>query len=313
MEVVPPPEVVQWVLANTGRHGSRWLDGLERRVRRSLETWRLQPVRPLRGGLTSYVLECRDADGRPCVLKVSGAPDLAAKETRALRFWRGSRSVVRLLACEDDEVFLLERVFPGTPLRELPDDTSTARRIARLLDALHGVGSPAEVDRLPLLDERIHLRLALIRRALPARRASALEALALGLLETSGRRAPLHGDLGQGNVLDGGAGLVAIDPRGYAGERAYDLAVWAQKRGVERALVRAQTIARLCGVDRERVHAWTRVRLASHAAHLLAGNREHEEARAALELAYQGRRSLPGRPPARQRPRRPAEDRPAKT
>jgi streptomycin 6-kinase len=48
----------------------------------------------------------------------------------------------------------------------------------------------------------------------------------------------LHGDLHLGNVLESARGLVAIDPRGCAGDPAFDavdFALWdaADRRGVE--------------------------------------------------------------------------------
>jgi streptomycin 6-kinase len=237
--------------------------------------------------VTALALECRDAAGRLVVLKACSDPALCATEVVALRHWAGVPQVPRLLAVDERAgVLLVERIVPGTPLRMLPDDSSTLAKVGALLDALHCVDRRESADLLPSLDERVRLRLQLLPPDLPAAHARQFEQLALDLLHTQPEQLVLHGDLGQNNVLDGGPrGLVAIDPRGRIGERAYDVAVFAQKHGLTTALTEAASLARLCGIDADRAVAWTRIRLASHAGYLLRHDGDVAEARYALALS----------------------------
>jgi streptomycin 6-kinase len=276
------PEVIEWAAQN--RDSSAGLQTVEERALRACERWRLEPRERLHGGLTSLVLDCEDDLRRSCVLKVSVAPELFGKELRALRFWRGVPSLVQLRAADARSgVLLLERIMPGTPVRRLDAERQTIDAVASVFATLHARGGAPH--RLPPLTPRIELRLRLISAALPRDSANFLGGLAADLLAQPAPSAPLHGDPGQGNLLaSGGEGLVAIDPRGYHGERAYDLAVWAQKRGVEGALERAEDLARTLGVDVARTVAWTRFRCGSHAAHMLLQQRPAEAA-AALRQA----------------------------
>ncbi|WP_308457863.1 aminoglycoside phosphotransferase family protein [Streptomyces sp. SM12] len=72
----------------------------------------------------------------------------------------------------------------------------------------------------------------------------------------------LHGDLRLGNVLDGGPsrGLIAIDPKACVGDPCFDAVDYvvaaAGHEGVE---ARCQRVAAACGLDGDRLHAWSRV------------------------------------------------------
>jgi streptomycin 6-kinase len=278
---------LEWVLAHRGDSGLRWLASLDDVVGRAVAAWGLEPRAVLEGGVTALALECRDAAGRLVVLKACSDPGLCATEVVALRHWAGVPQVPRLLALDERAgVLLMERIVPGTPLRMLPDDSSTLAKIAALLDALHRADGRGSAGQLPSLGERVRLRLKLMPPDLPAAPARRFEQLALDLLRTQPEQVVLHGDLGQNNILDGGPrGLVAIDPRGRLGERAYDAAVFAQKHRVATALIEAAGLARLCGIDPDRAVAWTRIRLASHAGYLLRHNGDVAEAWDALALS----------------------------
>ena len=67
-----------------------------------------------------------------------------------------------------------------------------------------------------------------------------------------------HGDASSRNILLGpGEQLMLIDPRGVNGDVCYDVAAAAWKTGSgEPPRDRAVELARLVGVDPERVHAW---------------------------------------------------------
>jgi streptomycin 6-kinase len=72
----------------------------------------------------------------------------------------------------------------------------------------------------------------------------------------------LHGDLHLGNVLDGGPsrGLVAIDPKACIGDPCFDAVDYvvsgAGQEGVE---ARCQRVATACGLDGDRLLAWSQV------------------------------------------------------
>jgi streptomycin 6-kinase len=90
----------------------------------------------------------------------------------------------------------------------------------------------------------------------PSERRAALSLLAQ--LSADGNDGLCHGDVSAPNVLVGEAGrLLVVDPRGFAGDVAYDVAVAALKatiRGAPRSV--ASDLADRVGVDLGRVRAW---------------------------------------------------------
>lgn len=82
------------------------------------------------------------------------------------------------------------------------------------------------------------------------------------LLDTEATTVLLHGDLHLGNVLDGGAerGLMAIDPKACVGDPCFDavdcVVAGAGLEGVE---TRCARVAAACGLDGDRLHAWSQV------------------------------------------------------
>lgn len=77
-------------------------------------------------------------------------------------------------------------------------------------------------------------------------------------LETAALSMLCHGDASPKNILLGpDEQLFLIDPRGVSGDVCYDVAVAAWKTaGDEHPSVRAASLARLVGVDADRVQAW---------------------------------------------------------
>jgi streptomycin 6-kinase len=82
------------------------------------------------------------------------------------------------------------------------------------------------------------------------------------LLDTQTTLVLLHGDLHLGNALDGGPsrGLVAIDPKACVGDPCFDavdyVVAGTRHEGVE---ARCQLVATACGLDADRLYAWSRV------------------------------------------------------
>ncbi|MFJ6805778.1 aminoglycoside phosphotransferase family protein [Streptomyces anulatus] len=98
------------------------------------------------------------------------------------------------------------------------------------------------------------------------------------LLDTESATVLLHGDLHLGNVLDGGAerGLMAIDPKASVGDPCFDAVDYVVAcAGLEGVETRCEHVAEACGLDDDRLHAWSQV-IAPFAAiaHLGSGGEE---------------------------------------
>jgi streptomycin 6-kinase len=244
---------------------TRWCDELPAAVERLTRNWGLDVLSAIAGGTGSTFL-CRGCDGHTVVLKLTPELDIAATEATALRAWAGCSRVVHLIDTDFDAgAVLLAGVVPGTPLAESPDP-APMDQIAELLGQLH---SATPVDGLPRVSERVsglfqlaerrwrgsaaegHLPLEVLHRS----RAAAAE------LAGGGCTTLVHGDLHPGNVLQGAAGIVAIDPRPCVGDPTFDAvdwALWPVSRGGRLEDGIAALGAYLPSLDTSRLREWCR-------------------------------------------------------
>ena len=177
--------------------------------------------------------------GQPAMLKLSAGGD-ERRAASVLRWWDGD-GAVRVLAASPDAdadgyALLLERVLATRPLAGLAE-------LAQLAQLAHAgeAGDAAATTILCAVAARLHAPRPAPPPPLPAlsgcfaalAAAAALyggvfsdcHAVAQDLLAAPQDSVVLHGDLHHANVLDGGArGWLAIDPKGYVGERGFDFA-----------------------------------------------------------------------------------------
>ncbi|WP_406208148.1 phosphotransferase [Kitasatospora sp. NBC_01560] len=277
-----PVEVRARLAVRFGPAAEDWCARLPALVEELTARWGLT-ARSAGGGGTARVFRCTRPDGEQVWLKLTPDAEVARQEAAALRAWAGLPSVVRLLAYDPAAAaLLLADVPPGTTLRERPRQPA---EVAPLLGALRSV--PVDGLALGPLAERVDFLFDLTERRapgiVPARaRARARE------LATGGPVTLVHGDLHPGNVLDGPAGPVAIDPRPSLGDPDFDLVDWVLDDVTDLPALDRRT-AELCalvpGADPDRVLAWCRTLAVIVAAPRAAAGRRDAETTFLRELA----------------------------
>jgi streptomycin 6-kinase len=229
--------------------------------------WSLQveapfPLTP--GSPGNFVAPATRADGTQVVLKVSRHVADTRTEIEALRMWNGV-GAARLLESEPDlGALLLERVQPGTMLVETADNDECVRLAAGVLRQLwrplpgqHGL-RPLESWCAAYDRNRDALRRgdggfpsALFQRA---------DDLRGELLASTQSPVALHGDLHHFNVLRSArAEWLAIDPKGLAGDRCFDLCQFLRNPVPVPAQVNRRRLDVFCaelGLDRVRASQW---------------------------------------------------------
>ena len=251
-----------------GAEGAAWLDGLPALVEAAAHRWDLELGRAFSASYGYVAGATRRVDGAPVVLKLA-PPGALAREAAALAHLNGP-GCVRLLGAAGGAL-LLERVVPGTPLAALvpASDDAATRAACGVIRALHDRPPP---DPAAGWDAAAGGARTLARHRDAGRRGPVPAGLvdrALGLytdlLASAAPPVVLHGDLHHGNVLRGGDGWVAVDPKGVLGEPAYEAgALLRNPYPVLSTLpdARRLTARRLdlladeLGHARERVQAW---------------------------------------------------------
>ncbi|HET6861262.1 MAG TPA: aminoglycoside phosphotransferase family protein [Streptomyces sp.] len=260
-----------------GERGLTWLSALPSLVEELLESWNCRPAGPAGHGQVGIVVPVRSAAGASAILKVSFPHPGNVHEPDALAVWGGRGAV--LLHERDDARFamLLEQAQDSTlvDLDDIDEAVAVAGRLARRLAVPAPPELPRLSDRAEEWEEDLRKGAAHLPSPLPPR----VVQEAIATVRELGSVQPqtlVHGDLHFANVLRAEREpWLAIDPKGYVGDLAYDALTLVRSRfedllaadDLRVALLRRLAIfADAADLDRERVRRWVQARavMASH-------------------------------------------------
>lgn len=177
----------------------------------------------------------------------------------------GSRGVVRALEHADGAV-LLERLLPGESLANgaIPDDKATAI-IADVIDRMSPGPPPGTVPAVESWGKHFERYLDDGTPAIPRSLVEAAHKTYMELCASQQVTRLLHGDLHHQNVLlDSQRGWLAIDPKGVAGELAYEVGAMLRNPCEQPELFaapatimkRVDCFERVLRLDKGRILAW---------------------------------------------------------
>lgn len=207
--------------------GAEWIAALPEFLAAVAERYDLTLGAPFKLSY-NYVCEATRRDGTPVVLKLTPPYDEFYTEVAALRHYGVEGCVEVLDADPDAGIVILERIFPGTMLREVQDDDEATQiaagvmmKLWRPLPAEHNFPTVAKwSEGLQRLRDDHNGSTG----PLPAHLVERAEALYRELLNSAPPPVLLHGDLHHDNILRATrAPYLAIDPKGLAGEPAYEV------------------------------------------------------------------------------------------
>jgi len=251
-----------------GARGAAWLDTLPVCLESLARKWRLRIEPPFPDLSFNYVAPATDEHGGQVVVK-AGVPCTELKqEIAALRLFRGRGSVRLLRSDVRLGAMLLERLDPGTTLDRLNDDEAETRiaaecmlRMRLSLDPGHSIPS---IRQWAGGFTRMRERFAGGTGPLPVEAVERAEGLFADLFASCGEEVLLHADLHHYNILRDGDGWRVIDPKGMAGEPAYECGAWLRNPGdllsrpnVRELLTRRIAIfSEMLGFEQDRIRAW---------------------------------------------------------
>ncbi len=251
-----------------GAAGDDWIARLPAILAACAERWSLDIDEPF--ALTyNYVAPCARADGTPAVLKVGYPAKELFTEMAAVRFYDGQGMAALLDSDNAFGAMLLERLEPGLPLDPRADDAAATAAAAGVMRSLWRPLPPDHT--FPTIEtwgkgfERLRKTFDGGAGPFPAALVAEAEDLYASLAASAAPPVLLHGDLHHGNILSAHrAPWLAIDPKGLAGEPAYEVGALLLNppdfaRWPDAPALTARRVAQLAdelAIDRKRIRGW---------------------------------------------------------
>ncbi len=243
-----------------------WLDALPTTIAELCARWAIELDHVIPDTYVTLVALGHSAVLGPVVVKSSALADEFRSEATALSLGAGE-NVARVYDLDvDRSVMVLERIVPGTQLRDaaLSDDEATRLAAEAVATFWRPVPDPVHLHPLrrwmralfawaprpDLIDPD------LIRHA---------QDLAAALFARSSRSCLLHGDFQHHNLLQRSTGeWIIIDPKGLYGDPGFEFAAWmynpegvtARTDYLDLATRRAAVCSDVWGIDQQELIAW---------------------------------------------------------
>lgn len=208
------------------RFGKPFYEQMLRHLDDYAEKWSLSSLQLIPSFSANVVFTCYSEQVSHAILKIGQPSETILTEVSTLRQYDGQRFCKVYGADIDNGVILLERLQPGTTLRE---ESSLQRRLdvfCSLYSNLHIAAVEAEqfptyigwVERITDYMSQCHDCPELTRHMQRARD------ICLSIASTYSQNLLLHGDLHHDNMLLGSDGeYVIIDPKGVIGDPVFDI------------------------------------------------------------------------------------------
>ncbi len=258
-------------ISQTGYQGQEWLKKLPDLIEDLSQRWQLHDLSVVANLSHNFVARAvSDITNTPVILKICIPSADFHREYKALTYFNG-KGCVRLLASDETCAgLLLEDLQPGISAKAFfpqEDDRAIACavEVIQKLQEKPFEGNRAEFTSLGVLCDFFktfnHPQVP------PGMRISA-RVLSEMLLGSQREVYLLHGDLHHENILLGSSGWVAIDPKGYLSERAFEIGAFmrnpwpelmAQQDPSQIIKRRFDLFSQNLMIDRQRLIDWTYV------------------------------------------------------
>ena len=242
------------------------MDNLKEKIARCQQKFNLQINDPVEHRTRNFVFNAIQQDGQGIIVKFWFCAEEIKQEVAALKILAGN-GIVRLIDADlEDNVLLLEKLFPGEMLSTIKDDRKATQIAAEVMQKIwKPLSDEHEFPTTQQWFERLNQAINLPDR-FPAKMIDKAKGIAADLHQDRQQQVLLHGDLHHFNILSSmRQPWLAIDPKGVIGEREYELGALLRNpvpnivTTMNTQKVLANRIAQLTEIlnfDRQRIINW---------------------------------------------------------
>lgn len=205
-----------------GDKGKQWLDSLPEITAKIANEHNLSGLTPVNNMTFNYVASGYQND-KPIILKIGMNSKALTKEASCLKAF--AKHAVAEVIAHDNYMIIMQRAVPGSTLKDyFPDNDIDATKIlCAKLKELHKASIPKNHNFYHLselfktLDQKLDIPYEILAKARHLRDE---------LLKSTTKEVLLHGDLHHDNILNNGDSWLAIDPKGFIGDPAFEPAAY---------------------------------------------------------------------------------------
>lgn len=256
-----------------GEVGKKWLADLPELIEYFKNKWQLHSLEipsNLSCNMVVFAIKGLSTENEvKVVLKLCPIPKEIEQEINVLKFYQGC-GATRLLDCDLEKgVMLLERILPGTTLKNFfPNlNEESIKACIQVMNQLHSVKlDPNLNDSFPSIETWLQTLFNGHFPEIPEPLQKKARDLSSSLLKTQKSPVLLHGDLHHDNILKNQEGWISIDPKGVIGEPAYDVGAFIRnpmpelfknKNLKEITLKRLDLFSQYLKIERKRLLDWS--------------------------------------------------------
>jgi streptomycin 6-kinase len=215
-------ELKKNIISMYNDEGKQWLDSLPDITAKIASQHNLSALTPVNNMTFNYVASGYQND-KPIILKIGMNGKALTKEASCLKAF--SKHAVAEVIADDTNMIIMQRAVPGSTLKEyFPDNDIDATKIlCTSIKELHKASIPESHNFYHLselfktLDQKLDIPDEILTKA---------KHLRDDLLKSTTKEVLLHGDLHHDNILQNGDNWLAVDPKGYIGDPAFEPAAY---------------------------------------------------------------------------------------
>lgn len=252
-----------------GEVGRKWLEDLPQLIASVQKQWGIRVDEPFPALTYNYVSPAIQGDGSEAILKLGVPGPHIEHEAECLHRYDGEGAPFVLEHDSALGAMLIERILPGTNIKELNDITAIEAAVS-VMERLHQAS--ISNTNLPTVQDwwlgfqRLRKVYSGSTGPLPGKLVDEAESIFAELAGSMNDPVLLHGDLHHENVLAGSRlPWIAIDPQGVIGEPAYEVGAFLRnpfpdllgRKGLDKVLEqRVAAFSELLGIEKDRIAGW---------------------------------------------------------
>lgn len=225
--IILPNEFKESIINRYNEDGIKWLNDIDNLIEKYINKYELEDIKLVNKLSINLVFFAKSKQYRDVVFKIAPIKKSAISEASAIKHFPSKYSPICYNYDKEDEIIILERLLPGTPLLNLDNLEERIKIFSNIANNI--MFQTEDKDNFKTYEERFNDKIIYAEQ----NKEKYLDITNIintaiqfykELKEYNLPKYVIHGDLQHKNILKSGYNWKAIDPHGIIAERAFETA-----------------------------------------------------------------------------------------